>query len=111
MHAHREGHKHAGRWLAAHAGADDWVQDPLAWAEWYAGRTLYHPPRYDTRPEYVWVVLEKGKGSPHSRLPQWDEAKQRAAGRTPVYRWPENAPEAGPAVEVFQVPFADLVRK
>lgn len=111
MHAHREGHKHAGRWLAAHAGPRDWVQDPLAWAEWYAGRTLYHPPRYAGRPEYVWVVLEKGKGSPHSRLPQWDEARQRAAGYTAVYRWPEDAPEAGPAVEVFRVPFADLVRK
>lgn len=108
LHPHREGHKHAGKWLAAHAGEGDWLQDPLAWAEWYAGRTLYQPPHYPGRPKYVWVVLEKGKGSPHSRLPQWEEARQRAAGHRPVYRWPEDAPETGPAVEVYKIPFADL---
>ncbi|WP_439626077.1 glycosyltransferase family 39 protein [Gemmata sp.] len=108
LHPQREGHKHAGRWLAAHMAEGDWLQDPLAWAEWYAGRTLYQSTHYSGRPEYVWIVLERGKVSPHSRLPQWEEARQRAAGRAPVYRWPEDAPESGPAVEVYKVPFADL---
>ncbi|MCE9563759.1 MAG: glycosyltransferase family 39 protein [Planctomycetes bacterium] len=107
MHPHREGHKHAGRWLADHMSEKDWLQDPLAWAEWYAGRTVYKTATYDGQPEYIWVVIEKGKGSPHSRLPQWDEAKRRAteAGAKPAYRWPENAPPEGPAVEVYKVKY------
>jgi len=108
LHPQREGHKHVGRWLAVQMGEKDWLQDPLAWAEWYAGRTLYKPPTYPGCPEFVWVVMEKGKGSPHSRLPQWDEANRRVAGRLPVYRWPEDAPPNGPVVEVYKVPLAEL---
>jgi hypothetical protein len=108
MHAHREGHKHAGRWLAAHMGPTDWLKDPLAWGEWYAGRTLYNPPVYHDRPESIWVIVEVGKGSPHSRLPQWEEAKQLTADRKPVYRWPEDAPPEGPAVEVYQLKYEEV---
>ena len=64
MHQQREGHKHAGRWLATQMNEKDWLQDPLAWAEWYAGRTLYKTASYDGQPEFVWIVIEKGKGSP-----------------------------------------------
>ena len=51
LHPHREGHKHAGRWLADKMAPNDWLMDPLAWGEWYAGRTLYNPPVYRGRPE------------------------------------------------------------
>ncbi|MBA4189232.1 MAG: hypothetical protein C0467_14645 [Planctomycetaceae bacterium] len=103
MHPHREGHKHAGRWLAGQISDKDWLQDPLAWAEFYAGRTLYKTVSYPGEPEYIWIVIEKGKSSPHSRLPQWDDAKQRVTGQTPVYRWPENASPDEPAVEVYKL--------
>lgn len=108
MHAHREGHKHAGRWLAEHMGPDDWLKDPLAWGEWYAGRTLYNTPVYHGRPEHIWVIVEVGKGSPHSRLPQWEEAKQLTGDRKPVYRWPEDAPAEGPAVEVYKLKYEEV---
>ncbi len=108
MHQQREGHKHAGRWLATQMNEKDWLQDPLAWAEWYAGRTLYKTASYDGQPEFVWIVIEKGKGSPHSRLPQWDEANRRVANQQPVYRWPENAPPDGLVVEVYKVRYKDL---
>jgi hypothetical protein len=110
MHTHREGHKHAGRWLADKIGENDWLKDPLAWGEWYAGRTLYNPPVYHGRPDNIWVITERGKGSPHSRLPQWEQAEKLAEGRTPVYRWPEDAPPEGPAVEVHRLSFAEYVR-
>jgi hypothetical protein len=110
MHGHREGHKHAGLWLADKLGPNDWLIDPLAWGEWYAGRTLYQPPVYHGRPDSVWVITERGKGSPHSRLPQWERAKKLAEGRAPVYRWPGNAPPEGPVVEVHQLSFAEYMR-
>jgi hypothetical protein len=110
MHTHREGHKHAGRWLADKIGENDWLKDPLAWGEWYAGRTLYNPPVYHGRPDNIWVITERGKGSPHSRLPQWEQAEKLAEGRTPVYRWPEDAPPEGPAVEVHRLSFAEYLR-
>jgi len=83
----------------------DWLMDPLAWAEWYAGRTLYRPPVYHGRPKFVWVIVETGKGSPHSRLPQWEQAKALAEKREPVYRWPEAPPTNGPVVEVHRLTF------
>lgn len=103
MHAGREGHKHAGRWLATHIAPGDWLIDPLSWAEWYAGRTLYSPVVYHGHPQIIWVVVEAGKGSPHSRIPQWEHAVSLTKGREPVYRWPEGAPPAGPAVEVYRI--------
>jgi len=108
LHSHREGHKHAGRWLAENMGPNDWLKDPLAWGEWYAGRTLYNPPVYHGQPETIWVIIEKGKGSPHSRLPQWEEANRLAANRQPVYRWPADAPPEGPAVEVYKIRYEEL---
>lgn len=110
LHSHREGHKHVGRWLTDKMSPNDWLMDPLAWAEWYAGRTLYNPPLYQGRPDSVWVITERGKGSPHSRLPQWERAKKLAEGRAPVYRWPEDAPEEGPVVEVHRLPFAEYMK-
>lgn len=102
MHPQREGHRHAGHWLAAHAGPGDAVLDPLVWAEWYAGRTLHRPPVRDGSAAVVWAVWEKGK-SPHSRVPHWDEVGQLAAGLEPVFRWPEGAPEGVPVVEVYRI--------
>ena len=107
MHQHREGHKHAGQWLATQMGPNDWLMDPLAWGEWYAGRTLYNTPVYHGRPDNIWVIIEKGKGSPHSRLPQWDDANHLVAGRQPVYRWPSSAPVEGPAVEVYKISYEE----
>jgi hypothetical protein len=108
LHPQREGHKHAGEWLADNLNADDWLKDPLAWAEWYAGRTVYRTPVYHNRPEFIYVIWESGKKSPHSRLPQWDEARMLVEGQTPVYRWPEDAPPDAPAVEVYKVPYREL---
>ena len=95
MHPHREGHKHAGRWLANTMSEGDWLKDPLAWGEWYAGRTLYNPPVYHGRPETIWVIVENGKGSPHSRLPQWEDALRLKNAGHLVFRWPENAAPEG----------------
>jgi hypothetical protein len=103
LHPHREGHKHAGLWLAGQIRDGDWLVDPLSWAEWYAGRTTYKTAVYHGRPSVTWVVVERGKGSPHSRIPQWEHAVAMTAGREPVYQWPEDAPPQGPAVEVYRI--------
>jgi 4-amino-4-deoxy-L-arabinose transferase-like glycosyltransferase len=107
MHPHREGHKHAGRWLANNMNDGDWLKDPLAWGEWYAGRTLYNPPVYRGRPETIWVIVESGKGSPHSRLPQWEDALRLKNKGQLVFRWPENAAPDALAVEVYKVKYDD----
>jgi hypothetical protein len=114
MHAQREGHKHAGLWLAKnmnekdaeHKRDGDWLKDPLSWGEWYAGRTLYNPPVCHGRPEYVWVIIEERAVTPHSRLPLWDEALKLTAGRHPEYRWSPPAHD-GPAVEVYKLTYEE----
>ncbi len=108
MHQQREGHKHAGRWLAGQMQEGDWLKDPLAWAEWYAGRTLYKTAENHGKPEYIWIIVETGKENPHSRLPQWEEAKRLTEGREPMYRWPENSPVSGPTVEVHRLRYEEV---
>ncbi|MCI0699791.1 MAG: glycosyltransferase family 39 protein, partial [Planctomycetia bacterium] len=104
MHPNREGHKHAGRWLAANLTPQDAVIDPFCWAEWYSGRTLYRVPHghNPNPPRNVYVILENGK-SPHSRLPTLQGAKELAAQGRVVYHWPENVPVAEATVQVYKL--------
>jgi len=103
MHPHREGHRHAGQWLAANMAQDDWLVDPFSWGEWYAGRTLYRPPVYHGNPAVTWTIIETGKASPHSRLPQWDLANELALHGECVYRWPAEASPDAFSVAVYKV--------
>jgi hypothetical protein len=105
MHAQREGHKHAGRWLAAKSGMtdDDDLIDPLSWAEWYAGRTLYKTPSYHGQPKVKWVVVEEKDVSPHSRIPQWEKANEEIKKGVKVFSWPEHPRDKIPTVCVYKV--------
>ncbi len=103
LHPQREGHKQAGLWLAGKLGETDHLVDPLTWGEWYAGRTLYRTVEYKGQPEATWVIVETGKTSPHSRLPQWERARELAAQGERVYRWPTDAAPGAFAVEVYRI--------
>ena len=105
MHAPREGHKHAGRWLAQNIGDEDWLIDPLSWTEWYAGRTLYNTPVYHGQPKVKWVVVEEGKkeANPHSRIPQWERANEEIKKGVKVFSWPEHPQDKVPTVCVYKV--------
>jgi hypothetical protein len=111
LHAHREGHKHAGLWLAGQLHDQDWLVDPFCWAEWYAGRTLYRTTEYRGRPQRTWVVVEEGKVSPHSRLPQWEQAQELARHGQAVYQWPPHADADQPRVVVYRVDDARIVQR
>ncbi|MCS7021947.1 MAG: glycosyltransferase family 39 protein [Gemmataceae bacterium] len=111
LHNHREGHKQAGRWLASQLQEQDWVVDPFCWAEWYAGRTLYRTTEYRGRPQRAWVVVEEGKASPHSRLPQWEQAQQLARHGQAVFRWPPHANTDQPRVVVYRVDDVQAIQR
>jgi hypothetical protein len=105
LHANREGHKHAGRWLAEHMKENDALCDPFAWAEWYAGRTLYRTSWNPAPSRNTYVVVEPNAKSPHSRLPVMDEAKKLAEHPTQrvVYQWPEGAPKDKVQVQILKL--------
>ncbi len=107
MHAQREGHKKAGQWLAEHMGEDDWLIDPLSWAEWYAGRTLYETTSYRGQPKVKWVVVEEGKSedkaSPHSRIPQWELANELKKSGEKAFWWPKEPKDKIPTVCVYKI--------
>jgi hypothetical protein len=103
LHPQREGHKHAGLWLADNLGETDHLVDPLTWGEWYAGRTLHRTVEYKGHPDATWVIIETGKTSPHSRLPQWERARELAGQGEQVFRWPADAPPGAFAVEVYRI--------
>jgi hypothetical protein len=104
MHTNREGHKHAGRWLASHMTGNDAIVDPYCWAEWYAGRTLYRTSWNPPVSRNTYVVWETGP-SPHSRLPAYDLAKEKLSHPTAriAYHWPENVPPEQAAVQVWKL--------
>jgi hypothetical protein len=105
MHPNREGHKHAGLWLAPRLTPQDAVVDPFCWAEWYSGRTLYRVPHGHNPKESrnTYVILEDAKGTPHSRLPTLQTAKDLAAQGRVVYHWPENVPAEQAEVFVYKL--------
>lgn len=104
MHPNREGHKHAGLWLAGHMTEKDAIVDPFCWAEWYAGRTLYRPSWNPDGWKTIYIVLENSSSSPHSRLPNLPiaEAYQKRPGSRCVYHWPEHVPQEQAAVQVWK---------
>lgn len=106
LHTNREGHKHAGEWLAARLTAEDAVVDPYGWAAWYSGRSLGKPADFNPpEPRVTYVILENTTATPDSRLPVLPEAKELAAspGARVVYYWPENVPVEQAKVHVWKV--------
>jgi hypothetical protein len=105
MHWHREGHKHAGLWLAERIRDTDALVDPFCWAEWFAGRTLYRTSWNPTPSTSTYVIWENKSDSPHSRLPLYEQAKElkNTPGARIVYHWPENVPPEQAAIHVYQL--------
>jgi hypothetical protein len=119
LHPHREGYKHAGRWLKQQHTA--WlaenearppeqreqppgVYDPFEWSDWYSERTLY-TKQLPANPDLAYAVIDNTKTRPdaHERLPTLDDAlKIKNDGRAKLmYWWPEDVPEGKAAVHVY----------
>ena len=98
LHANREGHDHAGRFLRDHLHEQDTLIDPFEWAQFYSERALRtippDPPPVAGR--YRWAVLEQGE-SPHSRLhrlqPALDVARDGKNKAEVAFVWPEGPVE------------------
>jgi hypothetical protein len=105
MHTHREGHKHAGLWLAARLTDRDAIVDPYCWAEWYAGRTLYRTAWNPSVSRNTYVIKENASTSPHSRLPELQTAEATIAHPTarPVYWWPETVSKEQASIVVYKL--------
>ena len=107
LHEERAGHKECGLWLRAQPDQDIEILDPLAWSEWYAGRTVTKWPNPSpTRalgPERF-VIYEPNGQSPHSRLPRYDEAKRLAMkpDSVRVYQYPVGVPPEEIVVAVYR---------
>ncbi len=104
-HRTREGHKEAGRWLAAHSDPADRIIDPYTWAEWYAGRTFDRAGDWTPDlPPTTYVVLETA--NPESPLPQleWARVVAERPGATVEWHWPPAASPAEAKLRVVKVP-------
>jgi hypothetical protein len=105
LHGDRGGFREAGRWLADHALPGDLIEDPYAWAHYYAGgvfrETEPAPPRpADARPPVRFVVVEASKND-HSHLWQVVDAKNLTAKHGRLVRsWRVPRGE----VQVYEVP-------
>jgi hypothetical protein len=103
LHGDRGGFRQAGRWLAENAAPCDRVEDPYAWAHYYAGCVFDEVtprPRPEGRPAVCYVVLETSAND-HSHLRQAAQARAWAtqSGRL-VQSW--KVPRG--TVDVYEVP-------
>jgi Dolichyl-phosphate-mannose-protein mannosyltransferase len=105
LHANRAGHRAAGLWIAQHREPNDFVEDPFAWADFYAGN-LRTPSTESEKVRVVFVVLEGIVGNPHPRLHQMPRALKFAEHGKFVYHWPPNAPVEKGKVFVYRLEFA-----
>jgi hypothetical protein len=105
LHADRAGFRTAGSWLARHTCPGDYVEDPYAWAHYYAGRVFVEGQ--STLPTHTppvsYVVLEHSR-NPHPHLPPVRQALAAAARGKVVRRWPVRRGKDGAEVVVYEVP-------
>jgi hypothetical protein len=83
------------------------IWDPFAWAEFYAGRSMYADPireRNDYHIKNTYVILEPSNPNPHSKLPMIPTAQRIAEKGIVVYHWPENASVEKAKVVVYKAP-------
>jgi hypothetical protein len=105
LHADREGFRDAGLWLARHASPGAHVEDPYAWAHYYAGRVFAEAgaPAPSRRPSDWYVVVEHA-GNEHPHLPLVRQALAHARQGRPVRRWSVRRGKEMAEVVVYRVP-------
>lgn len=100
LHADRAGFREAGHWLAENARPEDEVEDPYAWASYYAGRVFRPGP--EKAPTCYIVLEDSGNAHPH----YGDNVKrlaERAEAGEVVRRWPVPRGKAGAEVRIYAV--------
>jgi hypothetical protein len=106
LHANRAGFHAAGLWLADHAGPDDLIVDPFAWAELYSGHALRSSASAQSGSHAVrQYVVMGGSSNEHARLPLMPTAESLASRGSVVYRWNADHPSSkAEEVLVYCVP-------
>lgn len=98
LHANREGHRQAGKWLAQHSHPWDKLEDPCCWAHYYSGRVFTESATTPTPADQSTLQFTVLDRQDHIRLP-----KVKARGDI-VYTWPENKPPSQAKVLVYSCP-------
>jgi hypothetical protein len=100
LHADRTGFREAGHWLAENARPEDEVEDPYAWASYYAGRVFQPGPM---KAPTCYIVLEDS-GNAHAHYgDNVQRLAERARGGEVVRRWPVPRGKAGAEVRIYAV--------
>jgi len=89
LHANRVSNHAAGRWLAERLQPGDYVIDPFAWSEYYAGCIREGSYALPAVPRAYGILTP---GDNHPRLHQMPIAKLVAEHGEVVYHWPEDKP-------------------
>ncbi len=105
LHLDRVGFRVAGYWLADHILPGDFILDPYAWANYYAGHVFtegdpnlpsHHPPRY-------YLVLERSRNR-HSRLPEQEAALRIAEQGKRIQSWQVKRGKDRAEIVVYELP-------
>jgi hypothetical protein len=106
LHGERTGFREAGRWLAEHAGPSDKIDDPYAWAKYYAGRyfTEEAPPHVPGTRHSVYVVVE-WSANKHPRLPPESNMQYVFEHGERINSWPVRRGRETAEIVLYHVTF------
>lgn len=100
LHADRAAYRAAGTWLAKHMGPEDSVEDPYAWASYYAGWEFRPHPAH---PLVCYVVLEESANDHPHLWHTMARAKELANSGEVVERFPVKRRRKPGEVLVYRV--------
>ena len=110
LHANRDGHLEAGKWLATHAKSTDIILDDHLWAHYYAGRVLYEVqnptpiPTDENSKEFVVIARTSQRTFALDDSQRIAEERLIQQGGKIVYQWPRNAEGEKIKVIIYQLP-------
>jgi hypothetical protein len=105
LHGERTGFREAGHWLAEHATADDFIDDPYCWASYYAGWYLREQPELKKGvPKRVFVVIEWSDNG-HPRLQPASDMNYVMEHGVLVNTWPVRRRDKSAQIVLYEVRF------
>ncbi len=107
LHEQRAGFREVGLWLAENTHPVDHIEDPLCWAQYYAGRVFLENTSHPIPPGYhphTFVVIEETANA-HSRVPTYKQALGKVGKGELVHTWEGNRGNKHARVLVYRVPF------
>lgn len=107
MHGDRVGYREAGYYLANHAQADEFIDDPYTWTSYYAGRDFVEKPTEYTPgiTKQMYVVIEWSKNKPQTHWPTKRPMEEVMKNGKLIKKWPVRRSRENAEIVLYKMTF------